>query len=389
MTTKPGVIVIEGHVQGLSNTRALGSLGIPVYVVDTNNCIARYSRYCDKFFKCPEYKSDALADFLLDLAKGEELNGWLLLPSNDHAVSTLSRNKKRLSRFYKVISPDESILNNIYDKSKLLKVAQECNIPFPATVYFESSEINHLNLRFPLITKGKEGLNFYKATGKKAYFSDNSDQFQKVLREIADKLPINKTFTQELIPFDGDNKTISFTAFCINGEIKAHWTGVKLREHPIRFGTATFCESVDGETLKKISIPLLKKLNYTGVCEIEYLKDPRDNEFKLIEINARTWLWVGLAKACGVDYAHMIYNFVNDIPFEYPEKYYIGLKWVNYLTDTAMIFKTIKAKEFNIIQHIKSLKGKKVQAVYSGKDPVPALILLVLSIYLAKRRITI
>lgn len=30
-----GAIVIEGHVQGLSNARALGELGIPVYPDDS------------------------------------------------------------------------------------------------------------------------------------------------------------------------------------------------------------------------------------------------------------------------------------------------------------------------------------------------------------------
>ena len=45
MKNNTGVIVIEGHVQGLSNTRSLGEKGIPVYVVDKDNCIARYSRY--------------------------------------------------------------------------------------------------------------------------------------------------------------------------------------------------------------------------------------------------------------------------------------------------------------------------------------------------------
>ena len=41
-----GAIVIEGHVQGLSNTRSLGELGIPVYVLDVSHCLAQYSKYC-------------------------------------------------------------------------------------------------------------------------------------------------------------------------------------------------------------------------------------------------------------------------------------------------------------------------------------------------------
>ena len=61
--SQKGVVIIEGHVQGLSNTRALGWAGIPVAVVDTVDCIAKYSKYCRGFFQCPAFDSDELADF--------------------------------------------------------------------------------------------------------------------------------------------------------------------------------------------------------------------------------------------------------------------------------------------------------------------------------------
>ena len=87
----PGAIIIEGHVQGLSNTRALGMEGIPVIVIDTRNCIARYSKFCNKFFICPSFIEDGFVRFLLELCESEGLHGWLLLPSNDHAVYSISK----------------------------------------------------------------------------------------------------------------------------------------------------------------------------------------------------------------------------------------------------------------------------------------------------------
>jgi D-aspartate ligase len=84
MSNTSGAIIIEGHVQGLSNTRSLGEAGIPVFVVDKVNCLARYSRYCRKFFRCPDFIEDAFADFLIDLAEKENLKDWVLIPSNDH-----------------------------------------------------------------------------------------------------------------------------------------------------------------------------------------------------------------------------------------------------------------------------------------------------------------
>lgn len=332
----PGAIIVEGHVQGLSNTRSLGEAGIPVYVVDKSDCIASRSKYCRKFFTCPDFQTDAFADFLIDLAQKEDVNGWVLIPSNDHAVYTLSRHKKRLSEYYKVISEDLEIVEKIYDKIKLLELARTLDVAIPATTLFtHPDDALPEELKFPVITKGRNGLTFYKTTGKKAFLASGKEEFKKQLELLAEKEQLTNSFTQELIPYNGKNKTISFTAFSVNGEIKAWWIGEKVREHPLRFGTATFARSIEKPELLEPSRKLLKALGYTGVCEIEYLQDPRNGQYKLIEINARTWLWVGLAKACGVDYAGMIYAYVNGQDYNYPDAYRIGVNWINPISDFA------------------------------------------------------
>jgi D-aspartate ligase len=355
-SNKPGAIIIEGHVQGLSNTRSLGEVGIPVYVVDKTNCIARYSKYCKKFFRSPDFIKDEFADFLIDLAVREKIKDWVLIPSNDHAVYTLSKHKTRLEEHYKVITPGLEIIENVYDKLKLLDIAEACGVPVPVTQNFKTREETlRTDLKFPVITKGRNGLSFYRHIRKKALLAENEPKLRAQLHLIDDKYAVQKSFTQELIPFDGTNKTISFTAFCVDGEIKAHWAGVKLREHPLRFGTATFAQSILCDECYRQSVPLLKALKYTGVCEVEYLFDPRDGKYKLIEINARTWLWVGLAKACGVDYAKMIYNYVNGIPIDIPASYQTGMNWVNPISDLIFSFAAIFTFRLNPIAYLKSI----------------------------------
>lgn len=318
---KFGAVIIEGHVQGLSNTRSLGESGIQVIVVDTKNCIARYSKYCKGFFKCPPFNNNGLADFLINLAQEKQLKGWLLLPSNDHAVITISRNKNRLEKYFKVCTADFKIIENIYDKSRLLSLAQKINVPVPVTVSYFDILSKTTELSYPLLIKGRFGLDFYKATGKKVFLVNSSKELFKRFESISKCIAEDKVIIQEVIPFNGLNRTISFTAFCENGEIKTYWIGEKLREHPFRFGTATFARSTYIEECYTQSIPLLKTLEYTGICEVEYIKDPRDKSYKLIEINARTWLWVGLAKDCGVDYAKMIYDYMTGVKIAYPTKY--------------------------------------------------------------------
>ncbi|MDY0143780.1 MAG: hypothetical protein RBR97_17985, partial [Bacteroidales bacterium] len=203
MSSKPGAIIIEGHVQGLSNTRSLGEAGIPVFVVDKTNCIARYSKYCAKFFRCPDFGTDEFATFMIELAQKENIRGWVLIPSNDHAVYTISKHKQQLEKYYKVITPSLDIIESIYDKSKLLHIAQRCGVAIPQTQYFTSANDSIGNITFPVLTKGRFGLSFYQTLGKKAFLASNKTELQSQFELIRSKYDISKTFTQELIPFDG------------------------------------------------------------------------------------------------------------------------------------------------------------------------------------------
>jgi D-aspartate ligase len=383
----PGAIIIEGHVQGLANTRALGEAGIPVIVVDKSNCIARYSKYCKGFYRCPDFRTDDFADFLVDLAVKQNLEGWALIPSNDHAVYTISRFREKLIEHFKVITPQLPIIENIYKKSRLLSLADSIGIPIPKTWYpVNPEEVHKIDFHFPVMIKGREGLTFYKTTGRKVFIAENMDELVQVFEQLPNEIKIADTFIQEIIPTDESNKTISFTAFCINGEVKAHWAGVKLREHPAKFGTSTFSESIVNREIEALSRKLLKALNFPGVCEVEFLLDKRTGQYKLIEINARTWLWVGLAVKCGINYPLMIYNYLNDIEMEYPQEYIVGMKWMNRVTDFVHSAKSILRGKMTLGEYYNSMKGKKEFAIYDSSDQKPAMMFIILLPYLALKR---
>lgn len=382
-----GAIIIEGHVQGLANTRALGREGIPVVVIDKEKkCLARYSKYCKAFYQCPEYKSDELVDYLIDLVKKHDLKNWIVLPSNDHAVHTLARNKERLSSYLGIITESLATIEKVINKDRFLELAHSVGIIFPKTWYIHGSDDAQIKkMSYPVLTKGKNGLTFFKKCHKKAFLAENESQLLEQLAHLKKYIPIEETFTQEVIPADGRNKTESFTAFSIDGEIKAHWTGVKLREHPLRFGTATFCKSVDGSHLLPYGEKILRALNYTGVCEIEFLKDPRDNKYKLIEMNARTWLWVGLAIECGINYSMMIYNYFNNSSMKtYPDDYRKDIYWRNLLVDVPYALQGVIAKKISLIDLLP--KKKTVSAIFKLNDLYPFIRFLFLVFFLKKKR---
>ena len=368
LNKKLGVVVIEGHVQGLANTRLLGQAGIPVIVIDKDNCVAKYSKYCKAFYKCPDYLSEDFIDFLIRLNKAFNLTNWLLLPSNDHAVYNISLHKGTLSQYYKIITEDIEIIENIYNKRKLLQIADKAGIPIPATIMPELENPRLVDLRYPILIKGNQGLNFYKRFKHKAFIITTPDELINIWnKELREARP-EEYIIQEIIP--NVHKTVSVTVFADKGTVYTYWMGVKLREHPVTFGTATCAKSIYDEEMLKLSKQLIKELNYSGVCEIEWLRDSRDDIPKLIEINARTWLWVGLAAKCGVNYPKIIYEYMYDGNIPQVTDYLKDKIWLNIYTDLVYsmlnIFKKLESPG-DILKTYSNFQ----EACWNINDPIP------------------
>ena len=380
---KKGAIVIEGHVQGLSNTRSLGELGIPVYVIDVVHCLAQHSKYCTKYFRCPPFNTQEFINFLISLAKKESLQGWFLIGSNDHIIENLSQHQEMLSSYYTMLVPAKENLYNIINKAKLLEIATQCGTHIPATCYLNSMD-KVVHFRYPLLVKGCHGLSFYKATHQKAIQVDNEQQLKSIITKLQPFA--NDVMIQELIPFNKNNRVVSFTCFAVDGEIKTYWMGQKIREHPIKYGTATMSQSVWLPEILKEAQPLVRTLRYTGCCEIEFMLDPRDGLYKLIEINPRTWLWVGLAKACGIDYAKLSYRYAQGIEQIYPTNYQIDIKWRNAVTDFVFGMWAILSRHISIKEYTKSLSGNIVHAIWAWNDIIPGIVFPFMTIYIAKTR---
>ncbi|PKN80245.1 MAG: hypothetical protein CVU48_02570 [Candidatus Cloacimonetes bacterium HGW-Cloacimonetes-1] len=378
-----GVIVIEGHVQGLANTRALGKANIPVIVVDKSNCIARYSKYCEKYFKCPDYLTDDFADFLIRLHRAENLQGWVLLPSNDHAVHTIARNKDRLSKLFGVITEDLDTIEKIYNKRELLRIAASIGIPIPQTLMPDDTNPYQVNMRYPIIVKGNNGLSFYKRFRQKAVVINTPTELTKVWHERLNGALPEEYFIQEVIPYV--NKTVSVTVFAVNGVVHSYWMGVKLREHPAKFGTATCCKSVHDKEMIDLSRKLVNELKFTGVCEIEWLRDSRDNEPKLIEINARTWLWVDLAIKCGVNFPIIIYKFMDKGEITNTFNYDKGKYWLNIYTDIAYSIVRI-SKGMDSVKNIAKSYRSFYEACWDRNDVLPFFVYGLLTMRFLKNR---
>lgn len=371
----PGVIVIGDHVQGLGIIRNLGEKQIPVYLVhDKNICIGRFSKYLKKFLKSPKMTEQTeIINFMVKIAKKYNLFGFVLMPTNDAAVYVLSKNKSLLEEYYKIPTPDYQVVNFVYNKKLTCSLAEKNGIPIPSTFYPKTikdlDEISS-NISFPAILKGTIGHEFYRRTGAKTYLVESKKELVESYSKVSSLIEPSKIMLQEVIT--GPTELVySFCSFFKNGEVVGWWTGRKIRSHPMVFGTGTFAESVYEPQLLELGQRFLRSINYYGVSEIEFKLDPIDGKFKLIEMNARTWLWHSLATRCGVNFPYMLYSDMIGKQISSVTTFKENVKWMHIYTDLAVMFNEVLRNKMGIRAYFSYLNGDNEFAVFSIKDPLP------------------
>jgi D-aspartate ligase len=389
MKEKIGAVITGGDFQALGVLRTLARKDIPIIMLDSDLCIGKYSRFKKKFFKSPPPSNNqSYVDFLIELAKKENIHKdrWVIFPNSDEAVYILSKYKNILEEFYRVPTPDWEVIKNLYIKKNTYQLAEKNGIPIPVTYYPGSlQELVDLDLNYPAVIKPSIRDNFYSKVKIKAFRINNKEELVKTYKYVCSIIEPSEVLVQELIP-GGPNHLYSFCPFFKNGEVLASITARRARQHPMDFGHAsTFAELVDIPELRKIAEHFLDLINYYGFAEVEFMQDPRDGNYKLIEVNPRVWGWHTIAIASGVDLPYLLYRDM--IGEEMNVSLSINhVKWVRLITDVPTVLTEIFKGRLKISDYLKSMKGKKEFAVFSLNDPLPFLIEVALLPYLWIKR---
>ena len=118
---------------------------------------------------------------------------------------------------------------------------------------------------------------------------------------------------------------------------------------------------------------------------MEFRLDPRDGEYKLLDVNARTWGYHALGPVAGVDFPRMLFEDQLGKPVE-PARAEPGKSWVRLATDLPVGIAGVVCGQLGFRKYLKSILGLNVEAVFSVDDPLPGIAELALAPYLFYKR---
>jgi predicted ATP-grasp superfamily ATP-dependent carboligase len=383
-----GAIVIGGDYQGLGIVRSLGRRGVPVCVVDDEHSISRFSRYSKSFVSLANLRDQRhVVDSLLEIGKRLGLEGWILYPTREELVAALSHNRAELSKVFRVPTPEWESVKWAWDKRNTYRLAQELDIPIPVTHYPENidqlAQLDRLAPPFAIKPAIKE--HFFYATKAKAWCANSHSELRTLFEKASELAGNGEIMVQELIP-GGGSQQFSYCAFFRNGEAVGKMVVRRTRQHPLQFGRAsTYVETVDIPLLEELSERFLRAIDYYGLVELEYKLDPRDSQYKLLDVNARTWGYHSLGAKAGVDFSYMLYSDQVGLPVSIC-KGRPGVAWVRTTTDLPAAMMGMLSGETDLRGYLRSLRDCNVEAVFSASDPLPGLAEVALVPYLALKR---
>jgi predicted ATP-grasp superfamily ATP-dependent carboligase len=208
----------------------------------------------------------------------------------------LARHRNLVRRYSHIELLDDNAIEHAANKVSMTTLAAKIGVPVPKTYAFSSlDEIKRgiATLTFPLVVKPQT-----ESPGRSPVrYVKNRRELQTLLEE--------KSFSggeapllQELIPGFG----CGFFATYQDGLCKRIFMHRRVREYPATGGASCCAESFYDSKLESHGRRMLDALGWHGVAMVEFRRDSRDGEYKLLEINPKFWGSLELALAAGADF---------------------------------------------------------------------------------------
>jgi len=316
------VLVTDGGKHTLAIVRRLGKAGIEVAVIASKGALPFYSKYCKRCFICPSpHDENKYIDFLEEILKKQIY--VLLIPVGFKTTQITSKNRARLSSWIKLEVADEEKIEIALNKKRTYEIARSIGIPYPETIYPESFQnLGKLSatIRYPVVIKGLQ------EAGKNvvAYANNRDELLQNFLRlcEENNLTEGNLPMLQQYIQGHG----YGFFALYQHGVCKRVFMHKRIREFPVTGGASTCAQSFYDTRLRNYGMHLLDALKWHGVAMVEFKKDQRDGEYKLMEINPKFWGSLDLAIAAGVNFPYYLVQMAMGEDLKYSEDYCRDIK---------------------------------------------------------------
>ena len=371
-TEGPPVILIGGENNALSAARCLSRSGIEVFLLCAPEAAPRFTRHAT-FLPAGgrNYPSD-WRSYLLS-PRSDVLSGAVLMCCSDDAIAFTNADYGALSRkFVMEICPPD-IRGRFLDKTLTEDCARAAGIPSPRSWRpADSAELDAAvaGMTFPVILKPRLP-HQWPLIGGKYLKADDAASLRTQFKRCTE-LGVG-VLCMEYLPGGDENNCSYYTYIDAAGEPLVHFTKRLLRRYPANKGGATYHITGWDEEVAGLGLRFFRHAGLKGLCNVEFKRDPRDGQLKLIEVNARFTAGNAVVAASGIDLATIAYNSLTGRPQDLPTTFTEGLVMCDLLQDFLAFIERRRSGELTFRTWAGQVARTGVLPVGSFHDPLPML----------------
>jgi predicted ATP-grasp superfamily ATP-dependent carboligase len=375
VNTQARVFTLGMGVNGLGIARSLGEAGIRVTGVAVAGWAPEFfSRYCERLV-CPSPVSEPERVLELLLAEGKRLERpAVLLPASDAFALFLSRHRAELRRRFLFALPSPSVSEALVDKRLQYGMAARLGIPCPRTFHPRSvADVERIKreIDYPAFLKPCASHLWAPVFGVKGFRIDGPTDLERRLAEVAPSgLDV---IVQAIVPGPSRNLYVVCTYVDDSNRPLVLYVQRRIRQYPTDFGNGALNESVHAPDVAELGAELLQRLEYRGLGCIEFKRDVRTGELKLIELNPRLNQGHIVATRCGANSPLIAYL---DLTGQKPApvtRYREGVRYLVVGKDVRAFLDLHRRGELGLLEWVRSALTARVFPYFDLRDPLPFL----------------
>jgi D-aspartate ligase len=375
----PGTpVLVLGGGLGLTTLgviRTLGRAGIPAYVVADTQGLAHRSRW---YRPAPDPSGGVHAETDLTGFLGQlPLDRAVLMPCSDIWAMLVGQLGGVTAEQFPSCQSDAGVLEALLDKGLFAAALDAAGVPHPRTLGLaRASDLAALpdDIFVDSFLKPRDSQRFFRRFEVKAFrVRGREDATERMKAVDAAGLAV---LLQEYIPGPASNHVFVDGFIDRAGQPRAMFARRRLRMFPVDFGNSSYMVSV---ALDEVAAAveavqrLLRHVRYRGIFSAEFKYDERDEQFKILEVNARPWWYVEFTARCGVDVCTMAYRDALGLAVEPAGAYRVGRPCVYPYYDYGACRELRRRGQLSLWSWARSWLTAE-QPVFRWSDPYPALL---------------
>jgi len=371
--TLPPAILLGGGANALSAARNLRRRGVHV-LAPAGPAVLRVTGCCE-WVRIPDGPDlpERWRDWLTGPA-GRTLQGAVLFPCDDHGLEFVVRYRQALAGDFRVYEANDTVLAAMLDKGETYRLARAAGVPAPRVWITDTRDALGAVLdvvRYPCGLKPRQSHRFARFAEEKLLVASSAAELEAAFRRVEPSgVPMLVT---ELIP-GGDAGYCSFYSYLDErGEPLFQFTKRKPRQFPAGFGTGTFHVTDWNPEVAALGLRFFQAIGLRGLACVEFKRDPRDGDLKLIEVNHRLTEPNELLTRAGLDLPWLVYSRLTGRPLPPLATYRTGLCLAKPWTDLRAAAQLVRRGELTWTAWLKSRLMPSCHLYFQWWDPLPFL----------------